>query len=200
MLDTAKWSYRQRWQQQRIFKYWQRIYMKILVLNLCKAYGWVIKATSYNKLNHFPAGALKCPLSLHTLQSISYPKIWASSPMLAELSFQSSAQIKDANILTSMFPRHQNNKFTFYHSTNHTALSNTEFKTKEHSVGDQWQFRTAHFVENLQWLEGIDKLQCLPCAWAGSTLIWYNHFLFVIFHIYTKHIHVIYFWTVWLFM
>ena len=50
--------------------------------------------------------------------------------MLAELSFQSSAQIKEANIFTSMFLTHQNNKFTFYHSINCTALSTTEFKTK----------------------------------------------------------------------
>jgi hypothetical protein len=94
--------------------------------------------------------SLVTPKTSSILQAISYPKIGASSPMLPELSFQSSAQIKDANILTSMFPRHQNNKFTFYHSTNHTALSNTEFKTKQHSDGDQWQFRTAHFTENLQ--------------------------------------------------
>lgn len=133
MLDTAKGTYRQRWQQQRIFTYLQRIAMKILVLHLCKAYGLVIEVISYNKLNHFPARVLKCPLSLtfsSTLQPISYPKIAASLPMLAELSFQSSAQIKDADILTSMFPTHQNIKFTFYHSTNCTALSTMEFKTK----------------------------------------------------------------------
>lgn len=50
--------------------------------------------------------------------------------MLAELSFQSSTQIKDANIFTSTFATHQNNKFIFYHSTNCTALSTTEFKIK----------------------------------------------------------------------
>lgn len=144
--------------------------------------------------------SLVTPTSSSTLQPISYPKIGASSPTPAELSFQSSVQIKDTDILISMFPTHQNNKFTFYHSTNCTALSTTEFKTKQHSDGDQWQFRTAHLVENLQWLEDIDKCQCLTCAWAGSTLIMYNNFLFVIFHVYTKHAHVIYFWAVWLFM
>ena len=128
MLDTAKGSYRQRWQQQRIFKYWQRTDMKILVLHLCKAYGWVIKVTSYNKLNHFPVRVLE--ISKSTLQPISYPIIGPSSPMLVEHSFQSSAKIKDAKFFTSMFPTHQSSKFTFYHSTNCTALSTTEFKTK----------------------------------------------------------------------